>query len=134
MISLVELFTCIVVKNKFLESTFIHIQILKQKKTTSIAPCTVPYPIVLVLSPQNCTVHIPFTTWIKHKIKLAVCEQTGHIKSQLRDTYFYIYKVVISVCLGVCLSDHNSGTHGPFCLKILIGKLGRTTEMFLAWF
>ena len=24
------------------------------------------------------------------------------------DLYIYIYKVVISVCLSVCLSDHNS--------------------------
>ena len=30
---------------------------------------------------------------------------------------FYIYKTVISVCLSVCLSDYNSGTHGPICLK-----------------
>ena len=29
----------------------------------------------------------------------------------------YIYKVVISVCLFVCLSDHNSGTPGPIVLK-----------------
>ena len=30
---------------------------------------------------------------------------------------FSIYTVVISVCLFVCLSDHNSGTSGPICLK-----------------
>ena len=30
--------------------------------------------------------------------------------------YLYI-KDIISVCLSVCLSDHNSGTLGPICLK-----------------
>ena len=29
----------------------------------------------------------------------------------------YIYKVVISVGLFVCLSNRNSGTPGPICLK-----------------
>ena len=29
----------------------------------------------------------------------------------------FIYKVVISVCLSVCLSDHNSRTPGPIYLK-----------------
>ena len=42
----------------------------------------------------------------------------------------YNYKVVISVCL----SDHNSETPKPICLNILIVELGRSTEMFLAWF
>ena len=28
-----------------------------------------------------------------------------------------IYKVVIFVCLSVCLSDHNSGTNGPIFLS-----------------
>ena len=37
---------------------------------------------------------------------------------------FYIFKVVISVCL----SDYNSGTPGT------IGDLGRTMEMLLVWF
>ena len=64
----------------------------------------------------------------------SLSEDDIHIGHTAKGYYFYIYKVVISVCLGVCLSDHNSGTHGPFCLKILIGKLGRATEMFLAWF
>ena len=40
----------------------------------------------------------------------------------------YIY---IKSCLFVGFSDHNCGTVLP---QILIGKLGRATEMFLAWF
>ena len=29
----------------------------------------------------------------------------------------YLYKVVLSVYLSVCLSNHNSGTPEPICLK-----------------
>jgi len=47
---------------------------------------------------------------------------------------FYIYKVVISVCLFVCficLSDHNSGTPGPIGLKFWLGNLGGPRECSL---
>jgi len=40
------------------------------------------------------------------------------------DIYIYINKVVISVCLSVCLSDNNSGTAEPICLKFWLGKSG----------
>ena len=43
------------------------------------------------------------------------------------------YKVVISVCMSVRMSDHNSGTPWPICFN-LIRELGRTTVTFLAWF
>ena len=46
----------------------------------------------------------------------------------------YIYKVVISVCLSVCLSDHKSVTPEPILPQILIGEHGRPTRMVLAWF
>ena len=36
---------------------------------------------------------------------------------QRENTSIYVYKIVIYVCLSVCLSDHNSGTPGPICLK-----------------
>ena len=39
---------------------------------------------------------------------------------QLNGYYFIIHKVVISVCL----SDPNSGTHWPVCLKFWLGKSG----------
>ena len=46
--------------------------------------------------------------------------------------YIYIYKVVISVCIFV--SDHNSVPTFANLPQVLIGELGRTTGMFLAWF
>ena len=44
--------------------------------------------------------------------------------------YISIYKVVISVCL----SDHNSGTIGPICLKIWLGNSVEPRKCFLVWF
>ena len=35
-----------------------------------------------------------------------------------------------NLCMADCLSDHNSGTPGPICLKFGFGD----HEMFLAWF
>ena len=46
----------------------------------------------------------------------------------------YIYKVVISVCLEVWMSDHNLLTPLYHFPTILIRELGRITGMFLAWF
>ena len=46
----------------------------------------------------------------------------------------YIYKVVISVCFLVCMSDHISGNHATDLPQILIWELCRTTKMLLVWF
>ena len=40
----------------------------------------------------------------------------------------YIYKVVISVCLFVSFSDHNSGTPGLIYLKFWLGHSGGPRE------
>ena len=43
----------------------------------------------------------------------------------------YAYKVVISLCLSVCLfSDHNSGSPGPNCLKCWLGYSRVTRKCF----
>ena len=43
--------------------------------------------------------------------------------------YLCIYKVEISVCL----SDHNSGTPGPICLKFRFGSLALTRKVLSIW-
>ena len=43
----------------------------------------------------------------------------------------YIYEVVISFCLSVCLFVRSNSR---ICALILIGDLGRPTGMFSAWF
>ena len=52
--------------------------------------------------------------------------------TSLWTTRIYIYKVVISVCLSVCLSDHNSGTPVPICHKSWLGNTGGPREC--SWF
>ena len=42
--------------------------------------------------------------------------------------YIYLSISVITVCLSVCLSHHNSGTPGPICLKFLFGNPGDPRE------
>ena len=59
--------------------------------------------------------------------------QAGHPR-WVPGNHIYIYKVVISVILLVCLSDHNLGTSLTNMSQILIGELGRTTGMLLVWF
>ena len=39
-----------------------------------------------------------------------------------------VYKVVISVCLFVCMSDHNSWTPWPVCLKFWVENSGEPRE------
>ena len=37
--------------------------------------------------------------------------------STIKENIFYIYEVLFSVCLFACLSNHNSETPRPICLK-----------------
>jgi len=48
--------------------------------------------------------------------------------------HIYIYKVVISVCLFVCLCAKSLLDPLTDSLQILIMELDRTTEIFLPWF
>ena len=67
---------------------------------------------------------------------------TYSTKNRVLQYYLYIniniYQVVISICLFVWMSDHNSWTHGPICLNIsLIGELGNFLALFnilCCWF
>ena len=51
--------------------------------------------------------------------------------------YIYMYKAVISVCLFVCMSDHNSETPGLICLTFWLRKNGITCSQLaskiLSW-
>ena len=54
----------------------------------------------------------------------------------MQNCIIYIYKVLIFVCLSVCLfvsPIYNSGTPEPICLNFDLW-IGRPTGMFLAWF
>ena len=44
--------------------------------------------------------------------------------------YLYIYKVVICDCLSVCVSDYNSRTSSPTCIKVW---LRNSVELRQAW-
>ena len=48
--------------------------------------------------------------------------------------FIYIYKVVISVCFFVCMSDHNSGTPWSIGLKFWLGNSGEPWECSLLSF
>ena len=50
------------------------------------------------------------------------------IKNKTLFDCIYIYRVVISVCLFVCLSVHNSETPRPICFKILLVNSGESRE------
>ena len=40
-----------------------------------------------------------------------------YMQGKVASPVIYIFKAVISVCLSVCLTYHNSGTSGPICIK-----------------
>ena len=46
-----------------------------------------------------------------HRRSLHILTYTVSILNDI--SIIYIYKIVISVCLSVCFSDHNSGKLGP---------------------
>ena len=46
------------------------------------------------------------------------------ILTNLLLSIIFIYKVVISIGLSVCFSDHNLGTTGPICLKLWLMNSG----------
>ena len=51
-----------------------------------------------------------------------------------KSIYYYLaIFVVISVCLFVCLSDHNSKTLWQICLKFWLGKSGHGNVSSLVW-
>jgi len=57
------------------------------------------------------TAHLNILSW-RHKIYMSIL--------QIGNFYIYIFKVVISVCLSVWMSDHNSWTFWPICLTFLL--------------
>ena len=47
-----------------------------------------------------------------------VWQVISSVQTENIHTNINICKVVIPVCLSVCMSDHNSRTPGPICLKL----------------
>ena len=64
----------------------------------------------------------------KQKLLLYIIDQrllqviNHHVQYCFRIMHIYIYKVVIPVCLSICLSNHNSWTPGLICLEFWLGN------------